>query len=54
MAVFPYQETVTLEFKPGLIDWFSYLLSLTSFGLLGIIIKKQNKARDLLKTPEKS
>jgi hypothetical protein len=52
MVVFPYQENVSLEFKAGPIDWLGYILSLTSLGLLGILVFKKNTKihKILLKT----
>ncbi len=46
MVVFPYQNNVLLEFKPGPIDITSYILSLTSFVFLCILIidKRQKLA----------
>jgi hypothetical protein len=43
MVVFPYQNNVTLEFKAGIIDWTGYILSLTSFVFLCIIVINKHK-----------
>lgn len=43
MVVFPYQNNVTLEFKAGIIDWTGYILSLTSFVFLCIIVINKHR-----------